>query len=76
MKMSRHFEEDVLVQRPYLTKEMCEAIVTNPLRIEHQDDGRTKYWGFVEHLKKYVRVVVLDDGETLHTAFPDRNFQP
>lgn len=76
MKTSRHFEHDVLVQRPYLSREMCEAIVDNPIHREHQENGRIKFWGFVEKLGKYVRVVVLEDGETLHTAFPDRNFKP
>lgn len=76
MKTSHHFDVDVLPQRPYLSREMCEKIVTHPSHIETQSNGRTRYWGYVESLEKYVRVVVLEDGETIHTAFPDRNFAP
>ena len=28
----------------------------------------------IEELGKYLRVITLEDGETLHNAFPDRNF--
>jgi hypothetical protein len=28
-----------------------------------------------DELGKYLRVVVLEDGETIHNAFPDRRFK-
>jgi hypothetical protein len=34
-----------------------------------------RYWGYVPRLKTYIRVVTLADGETVHTAFKDRDFQ-
>ncbi|GJQ22155.1 MAG: hypothetical protein HBSIN02_25100 [Bacteroidia bacterium] len=36
---------------------------------------RIRYWGYVEELGKYLRVVTLEDGETVHNAFPDRDFK-
>ena len=75
MKTTRYFNEQVLKKRIYLTIEMCEEIVRNPLRKDTQDDGRTRYWGFVEELGKVIRVVVLEDGKTIHNAFMDRNFK-
>jgi hypothetical protein len=41
---------------------------------ELQSDGRWRYWIFVEELGKYLRVVTLEDGKTIHNAFPDRDF--
>jgi len=40
-----------------------------------QKGGRVRYWIFVEELGKYLRVVTLEDGKTVHNAFPDREFQ-
>lgn len=39
-----------------------------------QQTGRIRPWGFVEEIGKYLRVVTLADGETIHNAMPDRNF--
>jgi hypothetical protein len=33
------------------------------------------HWVFVEELGKDLRVVTLEDDETVHNAFPDRNFE-
>lgn len=41
-----------------------------------QADGRVRHWRYVAELGKYLRVVTLPDGETLHNAFPDRSFKP
>ncbi len=62
MKTRRYFREQVLRKRPYIGPEWCEKIVANPLRRDVQLGGRI------------LRVVTLEDGETLHDAFPDRNF--
>ena len=65
----------MLFKRTYLSKEICEKIVAEPLSSEIQEDGRIRYWGFVKELDKYIRVVVLEDGETIHNAFMDRNYR-
>ncbi len=76
MKSTRYFEEQVLVKRPYLQREWCEQAIRSPLKREVQPNGRIRHWIYIEALGKYLRVVTLDDGETIHNAFPDRNFQP
>ena len=53
----------------------CEQAVRMPLRREVQLDGRIRHWIFVRELGKYLRVVTLEDGETIHNAFPDRDFE-
>lgn len=75
MKTTRYFEEQVLRKRPYLRREWCAAIVANPVRRQVQPDGRIRHWGFVPALgRRALRVVTLADGETIHNAFPDRDF--
>lgn len=77
MKVTRYFREQVLRKRSYLKAEWCERIVRQPLARELQPDGRVRYWGAVPEMEgRIVRVVTLEDGETIHNAFPDRNFRP
>ena len=49
--------------------------LTKSIRKEKQLDGRIRYWIYVPALGKYLRVVTLEDGITIHNAFPDRNFR-
>ena len=40
-------------------------------------DGRVRCWTRIAEMEaKYLRVVLLPDGETVHNAFFDRRFQP
>ena len=76
MKTTRYFREQVLRKRPYNSLEWCERIVRQPLAREAQPDGRIRYWGSIPELEgRILRVVTLEDGETIHNAFPDRNFR-
>lgn len=74
MKTTRYFEEQVLRKRDYLQIQWCEEVIRDPLHKEIQSDGRIRYYGFVPELGKFLRVVTLEDGSTLHNAFPDRDF--
>jgi hypothetical protein len=75
LKTTRYFEEQVLPRRPYIQREWCERTIQSPIRLETQPNGRIRYWRFIPELNKYLRVVTLEDGETVHNAFPDRNFK-
>jgi hypothetical protein len=44
---TRYFTEQVLRKRPYLTLEMCEAVIADPIYTMVQDDGRIRHWGAV-----------------------------
>ena len=46
----------------------------NPEHTEVQENGRIRLWGYIEEIEKYLRVITLEDGETVHNAMPDRNF--
>jgi hypothetical protein len=76
MKQTEYFRRRVLQQRPYVKLEWCEQAVENPDFTERQADGRIRHWRYVKELGKYLRVITLEDGETLHNAFPDRSFRP
>jgi hypothetical protein len=46
------------------------------LATEIQPDGRIQFWGILPELDgRALRVVTLADGETVHNAFPDRDFK-
>ena len=76
MKTTDYFVTNVMVRRPYLKEEWIEAVLTHPIRAEVQANGRIRRWAFIAELGKYLRVVTEPDGETVHSAFPDRGFQP
>jgi hypothetical protein len=68
----------VLRKRRYLRTEWIEAALATPLRRIVQSDGRIRLWARVEREdgKAYIlRVVTLEDGETVHNAFFDRDFK-
>ena len=79
MKTTRYFEEQVRRKRPYIDPAWCVQVVDNPVRREEQPDGRIRFWGEIvqpgERTRRYLRVVTLDDGETIHNAFFDRRFR-
>lgn len=75
--LTPYFRDTVLVKRPYLQLEWCILTIREPLRREVQpEDGRIRQWRWIEELGRYLRVVTLPDGETIHNAFPDRRFKP
>jgi hypothetical protein len=59
----------------YLRRSWCEEAVEKPLRREAQSNGRIRHWTFVGQAQRYLRVVTLADGETVHNAFFDRRFK-
>lgn len=77
MQTTDYFRNDVMVKRPYIKPEWLELALSNPMRREIQsDDGRIRHWVWIDELSRYLRVVTLEDGTTVHNAFPDRRFSP
>ena len=62
-------------ERPEIDRAWCKLALTNPLRVQVQEDGKIRYSVFVSEISKYLRVVTPPDGETVHTAFLDRRFR-
>ncbi len=66
----------MLRKRPYIRREWCAAVIAAPVRREVQPDGRVRHWGYVPELGgRALRVVTLENGVTVHNAFPDRDFK-
>jgi len=74
MKTTRYFQEQVLRKRKYLKLEWIERALQEPVHVEMQPDDRFRYYVFIPELGIHLRVVTLDDGETVHNAFTDRAF--
>ena len=78
MKTTRYFDE--IRQRPdraVIEEIWIERVVSRPERERAQTDGRLRRWGRVpEAGNRWLRVVVLADGATVHNAFFDRRFKP
>lgn len=47
----------------------------HPVKVEIQSDGRIRKWDYIEEIGKYLRIILLEDGETIHNAFFDRSFK-
>ena len=79
MKTTRYFTEQVLRKRPYIQVEWCAKVIAEPIRRRPQQGGRIRFWGRVvdprDGATRVLRVVTLDDGETVHNAFFDRGFR-
>ena len=78
MQTTRYFVEQVLRKRPYIDPDWCIEVIAKPLRREDQGDGRIRFWGEItdpwDGKVRVLRVVTLEDGETVHNAFFDRDF--
>jgi predicted ATPase len=61
--------------RAAIKVEWITAAILNPLVVETQSDGRIRHWAWVEEVHRYLRVILLDDEETVHNAFFDRGFR-
>ncbi|OGP95201.1 MAG: hypothetical protein A2157_06570 [Deltaproteobacteria bacterium RBG_16_47_11] len=76
MKFTQYFLH--MRQRPDRAKiemEWIEETIKNPTCTEVQSDGRIRKWRKIKAEGKFLRVIVLPDGETIHNAFFDRSFK-
>lgn len=61
--------------RAIIKEKWIMGTINNPMKTEIQSDGRIRRWSYIEEAGKYLRVILLDDGETVHNAFFDRGFK-
>ena len=61
--------------RAIIKEEWIEFVVNNPQKQEIQSDGRIRKWAKIKEVDRYLRVILLEDGETIHNAFFDRSFK-
>ncbi len=77
MKTTQYFR--YTRQRPdraIIKDEWIEQAIQNPLREEVQSDGRIRKWARIAEMEnRALRVILLEDRETVHNAFFDRSFK-
>ena len=62
--------------RKMIKDEWIQFTVNNPVHEERQSDGRIRRWARIEEAGgKFLRVILLEDGETVHNEFFDRLFR-
>jgi len=76
MKTTQYF--DYTRKRPdraHIKEDWIQTVIENPAKVEVQSDGRIRKWARITEAGKYLRVILLGDGETVHNAFFDRSFK-
>lgn len=62
--------------REMISNDWINYVITNPEFEEIQEDGRIRCWRSIpEYGNRYLRVILLNDRETVHNAFFDRGFK-
>ena len=62
--------------RARIRGEWIEQAIRHPAAEKAQADGRIQRWAFIDQEQRYLRVILLEDRETVHNAFFDRRFRP
>jgi hypothetical protein len=77
MKTTKYFEYTrKRPDRSGIKDEWITKAIESPIESTKQSDGRLKKWSYIEEVARYLRVILLEDGETVHSAFFDRSFKP
>jgi len=76
MKTTQYFEymrkrhDRAIIKDEWITR-----VVQSPVKTEVQSDGRIRKWAWIREESKFLRVILLEDSETVHNAFFDRSFK-
>ena len=78
MKATAYFEAiRKRSDRAVIQQEWIERAIRSPVREQVQADGRIRRWVRIPEAEgRFLRVILLPDGETVHNAFFDRGFVP
>jgi hypothetical protein len=61
--------------RAMIRLEWIQRVVQHPVKEVIQGDDRIRRWAPIEEMDgRYLRVILLPDGDTVHNAFFDRSF--
>jgi hypothetical protein len=76
LKTTKYFE--YMRQRPdraIIHEEWISRVIEHAEHTELQSDGRVRKWAWIPEAGRYLRVILLDDGDTVHNAFFDRSYK-
>ena len=78
MKFTQYFHAMRLrPDRAFIRDEWILHTIHSPVREVIQTDGRIRRWASIPEMDgRFLRVILLPDGETVHNAFFDRSFTP
>ncbi len=75
MKTTRYFDHmRTRPDRRNITEDWILFTISKPVMEQIQADGRIRKWAWIEEEGRFLRVILLEDGETVHNAFFDRNY--
>ncbi|MCU7906075.1 MAG: hypothetical protein KZQ76_09565 [Candidatus Thiodiazotropha sp. (ex Epidulcina cf. delphinae)] len=77
MKTTKYFDSiRTRPDRSAIKSEWIQFVMDHPERVNIQADGRYRKWAKIEGNEgRYLRVILLEDDETVHNAFFDRGFK-
>lgn len=78
VKTTRYFQSlSNKADRVLIKAEWIQHVIDAPEAEMTQTDGRIRIWGKIpEAGNRFLRVILLQDRETVHNAFFDRRFKP
>ena len=78
MKTTKYFDSlRERSDRSSIKVDWIQHVVNHPEKEIIQEDGRIRRWAKIKEMEnRYLRVILLEDGETIHNAFFDRRFKP
>jgi hypothetical protein len=77
MKVTEYFKHvRIRLDRANIKEEWIQKTLADPEHRITQSDGRIRHWRQISQAEgRWLRVVTLADGETVHNAFFDRRFK-
>jgi len=78
VKTTQYFEAmRIRPDRAIIQDEWIQRVIDHPVKEQIQKDGRIRRWALIAEMGgRYLRVILLPDGQTVHNAFFDRSFTP
>lgn len=76
MKTTQYFKH--IRSRPdraRIKDEWIQKAIDDPVHERIQPDGRVRRWAWISEENKFLRVILLEDRETVHNVFFDRDFK-
>ncbi|MEA3359082.1 MAG: hypothetical protein U9R17_06715 [Thermodesulfobacteriota bacterium] len=76
MKKTQYFEYTLKrPDRAQIKDKWIKYVIDNPEKTQIQSDGRIRRWAKIAEVNKYLRIILLEDRETVHNAFFDRSYK-
>jgi len=75
MKTTKYFDHvRTRPDRAIIRNEWIAEAIDHAIETRIQSDGRIRKWVFIKTVGRYLRVILLEDGATVHNAFFDRGY--